>query len=45
MDALSLYCFEDARIVGRFDPFGGTAKERTARRFGVIGVNVLARRT
>lgn len=31
-----------ARIVTRFDCFAGTTKERTARRYGVMGVNVLA---
>ena len=31
-----------ARIVARFDCFAGTTKERTARRYGVVGVNVLA---
>jgi len=31
-----------ARIVERFDCFAGTAKERTARRYGVAAVNVLA---
>jgi hypothetical protein len=30
------------RLTHRFDPFGGTTKERTARKYGVIGVNVLA---
>jgi hypothetical protein len=28
----------------RFDPFRGTSKERIARKYGVIGVNVHARR-
>jgi hypothetical protein len=36
--------FRDVRITHRFDPFGGTAKERTARKYGVIGVNVAATR-
>jgi hypothetical protein len=31
-----------ARIVERFDCFAGTTKERTARRYGVMGINVLA---
>jgi hypothetical protein len=34
--------FENVRITHRFDPFGGTKKERTARKYGVIGVNVTA---
>ena len=33
------------RIVARFDCFAGTTKERTARRYGVVGVNVLAVRS
>lgn len=33
------------RIVTRFDCFAGTTKERTARRYGVVGVNVLAIRS
>lgn len=34
--------FTGVRLTHRFDPFGGTTKERTARRYGVIGVNMLA---
>jgi len=34
----------DARVVESFDPFQGSAKEKTARHFGVRGVNVLARK-
>lgn len=30
------------RIVARFDCFAGTSRERTARRYGVVGVNVSA---
>jgi hypothetical protein len=37
--------FDDPRIVARFDCFAGTTKERTARRYGVVGANVLAVRT
>lgn len=36
--------FADARVTHRFEPFVGTTKERTARKYGVIGVNVVARR-
>jgi len=32
----------DAREVESFDPFLGTSKERTARRYEVRGINVLA---
>jgi len=34
--------FSDVRITQRFDCFVGTTKERTARRYGVIGVNLSA---
>jgi hypothetical protein len=36
--------FVDVRITHRFDPFGGTKKERTARKYGVIGVNVVGKK-
>ncbi len=36
--------FGEVAIRERFDPFLGTSKERTARKYGVIGVNVYARR-
>jgi hypothetical protein len=34
--------FTDVAITARFDCFGGTTKERTARRYGVVGVNLSA---
>jgi hypothetical protein len=34
--------FEPVRITEHFDPFGGTSKERTARKYGVKGVNAHA---
>jgi hypothetical protein len=34
--------FSGAAITGRFDCFAGTTKERTAQRYGVVGVNVSA---
>jgi hypothetical protein len=34
--------FTGVRITDRFDCFGGTSKEKTARRYGVIGVNLSA---
>ena len=37
--------FADVRITERFDCFGATSKERTARRYGVVGVNLSAIRT
>jgi len=36
--------FRDVRVVQRFDCFRATSKERTARNYGVRGVNVLARK-
>lgn len=36
--------FTNVRMTHRFDPFGGTSKERTARQYGVIGVNLTATR-
>jgi hypothetical protein len=36
--------FHDVAIRERFDCFRGTSKERTARKYGVIGVNVYARK-
>ncbi len=32
--------FEDVEIRERFDPFLRTSKERVARKYGVVGVNV-----
>jgi hypothetical protein len=37
--------FTDVRITERFDCFEGTSKEKTARRYGVIGVNLSAFRS
>jgi hypothetical protein len=34
--------FRDVAITSRFDCFAGTTKERTARRYGVVGVNLSA---
>jgi hypothetical protein len=34
--------FLSVRITEYFDPFGGTSKERVARKYGVRGVNVHA---
>jgi hypothetical protein len=34
--------FRSVRIMEYFDPFGGTSKERVARKYGVRGVNVHA---
>jgi hypothetical protein len=37
--------FNGVTITQRFDCFVGTTKERTARRYGVVGVNVSAIRS
>ena len=34
--------FTGVRVVERFDAFRGTSKERTAQKYGVMGVNVYA---
>jgi hypothetical protein len=34
--------FARVAITHRFDCFAGTSKERTARKYGVVGVNVSA---
>ena len=34
--------FTDVQITERFDCFQATSKEKTARRYGVIGVNLSA---
>jgi hypothetical protein len=35
----------EPRITSRFTCFAGTTKERTARRYGVVGVNFMAMRS
>ena len=34
--------FRSVRVTEYFDPFGGTSKERVARKYAVRGVNVHA---
>lgn len=34
--------FTDVAVTHRYDCFAGTTKERTARRYGVVGVNLSA---
>jgi hypothetical protein len=34
--------FREAKVAEKFDPFLGTNKEKTARKYGVDGVNFLA---
>jgi hypothetical protein len=44
MEVLSSIGFKDVNVAERFDPFRGTSKEGTARKYGVTGVNVFARK-
>jgi hypothetical protein len=37
--------FTNVRVLDRFDCFAGTSKERTAKRYGVVGVNLAATRS
>jgi len=41
---LSQIGFRDVEVRERFDPFRSTSKEQVARKFGVMGVNVYARK-
>jgi hypothetical protein len=36
--------FSNVRVLDHFDCFRQTSKERTARKYGVMGVNVYARK-
>ncbi len=36
--------FVDVAIIARHDAFRGTSKEKTARKFGVEGVSLMARK-
>ena len=36
--------FEPVEVREQFDCFRGTSKERTARKYGVVGMNVYARK-
>ena len=36
--------FRDVRVTDRFDCFAATSKEKVARKYGVIGVNLSALR-
>jgi hypothetical protein len=45
IDVFSAAGFRDVVITHRYDCFVGTTKERTAKRYGVIGVNVSATRS
>jgi len=42
--ALTTAGFVDVAIKTRFDCFRGTSKENTARKYGVLGMNIYARR-
>jgi hypothetical protein len=41
---LSRAGFQEVAIVERFDPFRATTKEKTARKYGVMGINVFGRK-
>jgi hypothetical protein len=36
--------FREVSVREKFDTFRGTSKERIARKYGVVGVNVFARK-
>ena len=42
IDVFTSAGFSEVAITQRFDPFAGTTKERTAQRYGVVGVNLSA---
>jgi hypothetical protein len=44
IDVFEAAGFRDVAITHRYDCFAGTSKERTARKYGVIGVNLSATR-
>jgi hypothetical protein len=44
MDLLGRVGFRDVAVRERFDAFRDTSKEKTARKYGVVGVNVFARK-
>jgi hypothetical protein len=44
VDVLGSVGFVDVAVRERFDPFRGTRKEKVARKYGVGGVNVFARK-
>ena len=44
IDVFGAAGFRDAAITHRYDCFVGTTKERTANKYGVIGVNLSATR-
>jgi hypothetical protein len=44
IDLLGRVGFHGAVVRERFDAFRGTSKEKTARKYGVVGVNVFARK-
>ena len=44
IEVLNHWGFEEVHIQRRFDCFRGTSKEPTARKFGVHGANIFARK-
>ncbi len=41
-EVLGTVGFTEVQVTATFDPFSGSSKEKTARHFGVRGVNVSA---
>ena len=44
MEVLGKVGFLEVEAKERFDAFRGTSKERIARKYGVVGMNVFARK-
>jgi hypothetical protein len=44
VDVVSRAGLVEARVLAYFDCFRGTSKERVARKYGVQGANLIARR-
>jgi hypothetical protein len=44
VEALEKVGFVEVAVKERFDPFRGASKERIARKYGVVGVNVFAQK-
>ena len=44
IEVLGRVGFSDVAVKEKFDTFRGSSKERIARKYGVVGVNVFARK-
>ena len=44
IEVLARVGFSDVELRDKFDAFRGTSKERVARKYGVLGVNVFAQK-